>query len=48
MTDRPWWLMVLAVAGLALAASANSIANGYAYDDVALIFTDPRVHAWAG
>lgn len=48
MTDRPWWLMVLAVAGLALAASANSIANGYAYDDVALIFTDPRVHSWAG
>jgi len=48
MTDRPWWLMVVAVAGLALAASANSIANGYAYDDVALIFVDPRVHSWAG
>ena len=48
MTDRPWWLMVIAVAGLALAASANSIANGYAYDDVALLFVDPRVHSWTG
>ena len=48
MSRRSWWLQVLAVAGLALAASANSIANGYAYDDVALIQNASRVQSWAG
>jgi protein O-mannosyl-transferase len=33
---------------LALLASANSLANGFAYDDVALIVTSPRVHSWDG
>jgi hypothetical protein len=47
VTVRPWWL-VIAVAGLALAASANSIANGFAYDDVALIQTAERVHSMSG
>jgi tetratricopeptide (TPR) repeat protein len=48
MNGRAWWLPSIAVAGLALAASANSIAHGYAYDDVALIQNAPRVHTWAG
>lgn len=48
MTRRTWWLLAFAVAGFALAASANSIANGYAYDDVALIPTSPRVQSWTG
>lgn len=48
MISRSWWLPIIAVAGLALAASGNSIANGYAYDDVALIQRVPRVHSWDG
>ncbi|MGH7678462.1 MAG: tetratricopeptide repeat protein [Gemmatimonadaceae bacterium] len=48
MNERARWLTMLAVAGLALAASANSIGNGFAYDDVALILTDARVHSWSG
>jgi tetratricopeptide (TPR) repeat protein len=47
MNGRPAWLLIVAVAGLALAASANSLANGYAYDDVALIQLAPRMHSWA-
>lgn len=48
MNGRTWWLLVIAVAGLALAASANSVTNGFAYDDVVLIQNAPRVHAWQG
>lgn len=46
MTRRRWWLLALSIAALALAASANSIANGYAYDDVGLIAESARVHSW--
>jgi protein O-mannosyl-transferase len=42
--DRAWWLPMVAVAGLALVASANSITNGFTYDDVALIQNADRVH----
>jgi hypothetical protein len=50
MTDRslPWWQLAVTIAVLALAASANSIANGFAYDDVALIQLSPRLHSWTG
>ncbi len=37
----------LFVAGLALAASATSLANGFAYDDRWVILHNPRVHALA-
>jgi hypothetical protein len=43
---RAWWLPMVAVAGLALLASANSIMNGFTYDDVALIQNAERVHSW--
>ena len=46
--DRAWWLPLVAVAGLALLASANSIVNGFTYDDVALIQNAERVHSWRG
>jgi protein O-mannosyl-transferase len=42
--DRGWWLPMVAVAALALVASANSIVNGFTYDDVALIQNAERVH----
>ena len=42
---RDRWLYA-GVAALALLASANSLANGFAYDDVALIATSQRVHSW--
>jgi hypothetical protein len=48
MTRRSWWLLALAVAALALAASANSLANGFAYDDIYLIVKAPRMHSFAG
>lgn len=44
---RGRWLYAC-VAALALLASANSLGNGFAYDDVALIVTSPRVHSWTG
>lgn len=34
------------VALLALCASANSLTNGFVYDDAALIAVSPRVHSW--
>lgn len=51
MTDsrNRWWLAATVVAGLALAASANSIVNGFAYDDVYAIQRDARtstLHEW--
>jgi hypothetical protein len=48
MIRRPWWLLALVVAVLALAASASSILNGYAYDDVGLILTSNRMHSMRG
>jgi tetratricopeptide (TPR) repeat protein len=49
LTQRhAWQVVVVVLAGLALAASANSIANGYAYDDVALIPNSTRIHSWDG
>lgn len=48
MTRKDWWLAAVVVALLALAASASSLANGFAYDDNYLIVKDPRPHAFAG
>ncbi len=48
MTRRSWWMLALAVCGLAVAASATSIRNGFAYDDVYLIARSPRMHSFAG
>ncbi|MGH8518999.1 MAG: hypothetical protein ACREUE_16240, partial [Panacagrimonas sp.] len=45
---RAWWLLAAGIALLAIAASANSIANGFAYDDVALIADAARIHSWDG
>jgi protein O-mannosyl-transferase len=48
MTRRTWWYAALAIAALALLASANSVANGYAYDDNYLIVRATRNHTLAG
>lgn len=48
MMRRPWWGAVLAIVTLALLASANSIANGYAYDDNYLIVRLERTHTLDG
>jgi len=49
MNRRSWWLLALVIAALALVASANSIANGFAYDDVYLILKNAkRMHSLAG
>ena len=38
MIRRPWWVEALLVVGaLALAASFNSVANGFAYDDIYIL-----------
>jgi protein O-mannosyl-transferase len=47
MTARSRWLFA-GVAVLALLAAANSLTNGFVYDDVALIAVSPRVHSWDG
>ena len=48
MSRRSWWLLAIAIAALALAASANSITNGLAYDDVYLLAKNPgRMHTLA-
>lgn len=49
VTRGRWWLAAACVAALALAASANSIVNGFAYDDIYTIVRDGRAHtmrAW--
>lgn len=46
MTAVPVRRLFAGVAVLALLASANSLTNGFAYDDVALIASSPRVHSW--
>lgn len=48
MTRRTWWGLALAVAALALAASANSVVNGFTYDDVYLIANSARMHTLDG
>ena len=48
MSRRSWWLLALVIAALALAASANSISNGYAYDDIYLVVKSARMHSFAG
>jgi len=48
MTRRTWWLLALLIAGLALAASANSLPNTFAYDDVFVVEKQPRMHSLAG
>jgi hypothetical protein len=43
--DRlPSWAPLLALAGLALAAAATGLGNGFAYDDVHLVARNPAVH----
>lgn len=49
MTRRTWWVLATAIVALALAASANSLANGFAYDDLYVLEKDPRtksLSAW--
>src|SRR5690606_26656657 len=41
---RDWRTQAIAVAVLAIVVYANSIANGFAYDDVLIIETNSRVH----
>ncbi len=48
MTRRTWWLAATLVAVLAVAASANSIVNGFTYDDIFVIVRDTRSHALDG
>jgi hypothetical protein len=48
ISRRTWRGAALCVAALALAASVNSIANGYAYDDNYLIVKAARTHSLAG
>jgi hypothetical protein len=48
MRSRSWWLPASLVALLAIAAAANSLANGYAYDDHYLILKAARTHSLAG
>jgi hypothetical protein len=48
MTRRSWWMLALVIAALALAASANSLRNGFAYDDIYLIVKAARMHSFAG
>lgn len=48
MTRRSWWVLALAIVALALAASANSIVNGFAYDDGDVIVREARIHSFDG
>src|SRR5688500_14945995 len=48
MTPRQRQLAALAIALLALAASATSLTNGFAYDDEWIIRDNPRVQALTG
>jgi hypothetical protein len=45
VSRQRWWIAAGFIAALALAASANSIVNGFAYDDVYTIVRDPRAHS---
>jgi tetratricopeptide (TPR) repeat protein len=48
LTRRGWWMLALAIAALALAASANSVVNNFTYDDWSVIVRAPRIHSLAG
>ena len=48
VSREKWWLAAALIAGLALAASANSILNGFTYDDVYTIVWDRRAHSLSG
>jgi hypothetical protein len=48
MTRRTFWLLAAGIAALALAASANSVVNGFTYDDIYLIQRSTRMHTLAG
>lgn len=48
MTRRARWLLALVIGALALGASANSLPNTYAYDDVYVIEKQPRMHSLEG
>ena len=48
MTTRSWWPPALVVAALAIAAAANSVVNGFTYDDVELIARAARMHTLDG
>jgi protein O-mannosyl-transferase len=45
--NRRWWIAAGIIGLLALAATANSVTNGFAYDDNYIIVKDPRTHAFA-
>jgi tetratricopeptide (TPR) repeat protein len=45
---REWWVLAIAIVVLGLAASANSVVNGFTYDDWSVIVRAPRVHSLAG
>ena len=47
VSRKRWWLAASLIAGLALAASANSIVNGFTYDDIYTIVRDRRAHGLA-
>jgi hypothetical protein len=40
-----WWVLALVIALLALAASANSVVNGFTYDDGDVILHSERIHS---
>lgn len=48
LSRRQWWMAAALIAALALAASANSIVNGFTYDDVYTIVRDARAHSLDG
>ncbi len=48
MTSRARWLLALVIGALALGASANSLPNAFAYDDVYVIEKQPRMHSLDG
>jgi tetratricopeptide (TPR) repeat protein len=48
MNRRLQWSLVVGIAALALAASANSVVNGFTYDDVDIIVKNTRVHSMSG
>lgn len=48
LSRRQWWMAAGIIAALALAASANSIVNGFTYDDAYIIVRDARAHGLSG
>lgn len=48
MTRGAWWMLAGVIGILALAASGNSVANGFAHDDVHLILRPQRIHTLDG